>query len=53
LWQVNSVHLKKGWKLVDLLDCKKATDYAYEIYKAQGFNPWVAYWSGAYKRFIN
>lgn len=53
LWQINSIHLKKGWKLTDLLDCKKATDFAYELYKAQGFQPWVAFWSGSYKKFLN
>lgn len=53
IFQINTVHLKKGWKLADLLDCKKNVDYAYEIYKAQGFQPWVAYTTGAYKRFIN
>jgi len=53
LWQVNSIHLKKGWKLADLLDCFKSTDYAYELYQAQGFSPWVAYSSKAYLKYLN
>lgn len=42
LWQINSIHLKKGWKLADLLDCKKSTQLAFTIYEQQGFSPWVA-----------
>lgn len=49
-WQVNSIHLKKGSITIDeLLDCKKATDWVYDnLYKYQGFAPWVAFNSGAY-----
>lgn len=52
-FQVNSVHLKKGWKAIDLLDCRKNVDYAYELYEAQGFSPWTAYKSGAYLKHLN
>lgn len=52
VFQINTVHLKKGWKLPDLLDCHKNIDHAYEIFKAQGFTPWVAYNSGSYKKFL-
>lgn len=51
--QINSVHLKKGWKVTELLDCKKNIDYAYEIYEAQGFEPWSSYKNGSYKKFLN
>lgn len=54
LFQINSVHLKKaGWKIADLLDCKKNTDMAYEIYKGSGWVAWSAYTNKSYKRFIN
>jgi hypothetical protein len=51
-YQINTVHLKKGWKLTDLMDCKKNIDYAYEIYKVQGWNPWVTYSKGTYKQYL-
>jgi hypothetical protein len=53
VFQINTVHLKKGWTIAELIDCHKNVDYAYEIYQAQGFNPWVAFWSDSYKRFLN
>ncbi|MDQ3816096.1 MAG: hypothetical protein M3362_00210 [Acidobacteriota bacterium] len=52
VFQINSVHLKKGWKLSELKDCYKNVDYAYEIYKASGWNPWSTYKNGAYKKFL-
>lgn len=51
--QINTVHLKKGWKLTDMLNCHKNIDYAYQIYQAQGFDPWVTYTSGQYKKYLN
>lgn len=50
--QINSIHLKKGWTGSELLDCKANIDHAYEIFKQQGFTPWVTFTSGAYKKFI-
>lgn len=52
IFQINSTHLKKGWKLADLLDCHKNVDYAKQIFDAQGFRPWVAYTNGSYKKFL-
>lgn len=52
VFQINTVHLKKGWKLTDLTDCHKNVDYAYTIFKAQGWTPWVTYNIGAYKKFL-
>jgi hypothetical protein len=43
LFQVNSVHLRKGWKIADLLDCKANIQYAKEIKDSSGWCPWVAY----------
>lgn len=52
IFQINTVHLKKGWKLADLTECHKNVDYAYEIYQAQGFEPWVAYKNKSYLKFL-
>lgn len=52
LFQLNSIHFKKGYTLKDFADCEKNIKIAYEIYKRQGWQPWVAYTSGAYKKFI-
>lgn len=43
LFQINSVHLKKGWKIADLLDCRKNTDYAKQIRDGSGWCAWVTY----------
>ena len=53
VFQINTVHLKKGYKLADLIDCKKNVDIAFEIYSQQkGFQAWVAYTNGNYKKFL-
>ncbi len=41
--QINSVHLKKGYTLAQLIDCKTNVDIAYEIYKGSGWNAWTTY----------
>lgn len=43
IFQINSVHLKKGWTIEELKDCRKNIDYAYQIYQKQYFYPWVTY----------
>jgi len=50
IFQLNSTHLKKGgeWTLANMGDCYKNVDLAYELWKEQGFEPWVAFNSGAY-----
>ena len=52
LFQINTAHLKKGYTLNQLADCHTNIDIAYDIYKAQGWSPWVAYKNGAYKKFL-
>lgn len=52
IFQINTVHLKKGYTLSDLIDCKKNVDIAYKIYKQQGFAPWVAYTNKSYRKFL-
>lgn len=50
VFQLNTVHLKKGgdWTLANMGDCYKNVDLAYEMWKEQGWNPWVAYLNGTY-----
>jgi len=52
-FQINSIHLKKGWKIADLVDCQRNIDKAFEIYQAQGFSPWTTYKTKAYLKFFN
>lgn len=52
-FQINSIHLwRVGGDANKLLDCKTNIDVAYQIYKEQGFRPWVAYTNGAYKKYL-
>ena len=52
-FQINTVHLKRaGVNLRDLLDCKANIDFAYQLYKERGFQPWATYNSGAYRQFL-
>jgi hypothetical protein len=52
LFQINSIH-KAKYQGKDIFDCKTNIDVAYQIYQSSGWNPWVAYWSGSYKRHLN
>jgi hypothetical protein len=55
-WQINSIHLNRAKTAVErgeminiFMNCKDATDWAYNnLYKYQGFSPWVAFTSGSY-----
>ena len=40
LFQINSVHLRKGWRIGDLLNCRQNTEYAFEIYQGSGWSAW-------------
>jgi len=52
-FQINTVHLKRaGVNLRDLLDCQANIDFAYQLYKERGFEPWTTYNSGAYRQFL-
>ncbi len=42
IFQLNSIHLKKGYTLKDFTDCDKNIQIAYTIFKQQGWTPWVA-----------
>ena len=48
--QINAKwHSKRG----NLFNCKDNIRVAKEIFDEQGFTPWVAYKSGAYKKLLN
>ena len=54
-FQINTVHLKrKDVNLRDLLDCKANIDFAYKIYRENGFAAWSTYKSrnGRYLRAL-
>lgn len=53
-FQINSVHLtRRGVNLRDLLDCKANIDFAYQLYREEGFQPWSTYVSGDYRKFLD
>lgn len=53
-FQINSVHLtRRGVNLRDLLDCKANIDFAYELYREEGFQPWSTFVSGQYRKFLD
>jgi hypothetical protein len=52
-FQINTVHLKRaGVNLRNLLDCKANIDFAHQLYKERGFEPWTTFNSGAYRQFL-
>lgn len=52
-FQINTVHLKRpDLNLRDLLDCRSNIDFAYQLYKERGFQPWTTYTSGRYRDFL-
>lgn len=46
--QLNSIHYNDDFTIADAVDCEKNLDKAYEMWKAQGWTPWVAYLNGNY-----
>lgn len=51
IFQINSIH-KAKYEGRNIFDVDTNIDVAYQIYKAQGFSPWVAWKSGCYKNFL-
>jgi hypothetical protein len=53
-FQINTVHLtRRGVNLRDLLDCKANVDFAYQLYREEGFQPWSTYVDGEYRKFLD
>lgn len=49
IFQINSVHFKKEFcTLKEVATMEGNVDCAYEIYKASGWSPWVAFKNGAF-----
>lgn len=54
LWQINGIHfLSGGVTKACAFDPQCATNYAYQLWKGQGWNPWGAYTDGRYLQFMN
>lgn len=54
IFQINSVHWSKpGCGLKDLVDAYKNVDCAYQIWQAQGFEPWVAWQLNMHLAFMS
>ena len=52
-FQINTVHLTRvGLNLRDLLDCRANIDFAFQLYRERGFQPWSTYNNGAYRKFL-
>ena len=47
-FQINHIHQKRG----NILDCTTNILVAKQIFDEQSWRPWVAYNTGAYKRFL-
>lgn len=53
VFQLNSIHLKKGYTEAQFKDCLTNILVAKQIFDRQGWEPWVAYKNGSYKRYGN
>lgn len=51
VYQINSIHFKR-FPLKDMVDCFKNVDAGYKLWTEQGWNPWVAYLNGSYRKFL-
>lgn len=52
-FQINTVHLKRpGMNLRGLLDCRANIDFAHQLYRERGFEPWTTYRDGAYLKYL-
>lgn len=53
LFQINSIHADRvNGDLSSLLDPETNVRVASEIYREQGFSPWVTYWTGRYLQYL-
>ena len=50
-FQINSVHIGR-FTLSEIANCEGNVNTAYKIYQEQGWNPWVAYLNGSYRKFL-
>ena len=52
LFQINSIHLSKGYTVSELKDCYRNIEIAFEIYKQSGWHPWTVYKTGRWKKYL-
>jgi hypothetical protein len=51
LFQINSVH-KAKYQGKNIFDCETNIEVAYQIYKNQGWSPWITYKNGKHIKFL-
>lgn len=52
VFQINSIHMTKGYTLKDLTDCKKNIEIAKQLYDKQGWTPWTTFKNKSYLKFL-
>lgn|SRR3990167_7850406 len=52
IFQINSVHLKKGYTVSQLKDCDQNILIAKSIYDKSGWSLWSSYKNQAYKKYL-
>lgn len=52
IFQLNEIHLKKGYTERDFKDCLTNIKIAKAMFDRQGWTPWSTLHNGAYKRFL-
>ena len=52
LWQINSAHAKE-FDISDWANPQSNANYAYKIYKSQGWTAWSTFNDGTYKQFLS
>lgn len=50
IFQINEIHQKR-WTVTQMIGCESNIDIAVQIYSEQGWNPWVAYKNGNWKKY--
>jgi hypothetical protein len=51
VFQLNEIHLKKGYTLHDFKDCLTNIRIAKAIYDRQGWLPWSAYKNNSWRKY--
>lgn len=52
VFQINDVHLKKGYTREQFKDCDINIQIAYDIFKASGWHAWSTYKNKSYIKFL-
>jgi hypothetical protein len=52
VFQINDIHLKKGYTRKDFQNCFTNIKVAKAIFDQQGWGPWSVYKNGSYKKYL-